>query len=312
MSRLDLRHLDMLAAIEVSRTLADAAERLHISPSAVTHRLRDAERRLGVRLFQRQGRHLRPTVAGQILAQAALRIQADLEQTERAAIATTADITEIVRVSVAVYNAFHWLPGFMTYFRSVEPRIQIQVETLGSDTPYDNLARHKVDVLLTPDTVIPASVDTVDLFADELVAVVPPNHAHAGREFLTGADFVSEIYLTYSLVKQPGFEADRVWATEGVMPLLEENIGSIEAACELIKAGFGISILSRWALKPQFEVGALVPVRVTSAGLDMTWRALVRSEAAPDAPERRMAAALAEWFTRPNPACGVVESQTRP
>lgn len=296
MARLDLRHLDMLAAIEVSKSLADAAEVLHISPSAVTHRLREAERRLGVRLFQRQGRHLRPTVAGQILAQAALRIQADLEQTERAAIATTAEVTEIVRVSVAVYNAFHWLPGFMTYFRTVEPGIQIQVETFGTDTPYDNLATHKVDVLLTPDTVIPLPIDAVDLFDDELVAVVPPEHAKAERDYLTGADFVSEIYLTYSLIKQPGFEADRVWATEGVMPLLEETIGSIEAVCELIKAGFGISILSRWALKPQFEVGTLVPVQVTPAGLDMTWRALVRSDAPHDAPERRMAAALSDWF----------------
>ena len=298
MPRLDLRHLDMLVAIDASRTLADAADLLRISPSAVTHRLREAERRLGVHLYQRQGRHLRPTVAGQILAEAALRIQADLEQTERAAIATTRDIAEIVRISVAVYNAFHWLPAFIAFFRSLEPGIQIQVETLGSQTPYDNLARHKVDLLLTPDTVIPPSVDGMDLFADELVAVVPPDHAYAGREFLTGQDFVSEIYLTYSLVKQPGFEADRVWATEGVMPLLEENIGSIEAVSELIKAGFGISILSRWALKPQFEVGALVPVQVTAGGLDMTWRALMRSDAAKDAPERRMATALAEWFAQ--------------
>lgn len=298
MSRLDLRHLQMLTAIEVSRTMADAADLLHISPSAVTHRLREAERRMGVRLFQRQGRHLRPTVAGQVLAQAALRIQDDLEQAERAAIATTADITEIVRISVAVYNAFHWLPAFMSYFRSVEPGIQIQVETLGSDMPYDNLARHKVDVLLTPDTVIPPSVDDVELFTDELVAVLPPDHGHVGREYLSGADFVPEIYLTYSLVKQPGFEADRVWATEGVMPLLEESIGSIEAVCELIKAGFGISILSRWALKPQFEMGALVPVKVTKAGLDATWRALVRTDTPQDAPERRMVTALAEWFAQ--------------
>ena len=286
----------MLEAIEDNRTLADAAEQLRITPSALTHRLREAERRLGVRLFQKQGRQLRATAATRILTEAARRVRRELDQAERLAVATSTNITEIVRLSVAVYNAFHWLPAFLSWISDVEPGILIEIESHGIATPFGNLFDRTIDLLLTPEMAMPRSFDAVEIFQDELVAVVPPSHPYATRDYLTGAYFLPETYLTYSLVKQPGFEADRVWANEDVIPLREERIASIEAICELVEAGFGLSILSKWALQPQFEAGSLVPVRMLEHGLDLKWRALVQNSADSDAPERKVAMALATWF----------------
>src|SRR6056297_743186 len=65
--RLSLQHLEMLVAIKQTATLAEAAAQLRITPSALTHRVREAERRLGVRLFAKDGRALRPNTAAQIL-----------------------------------------------------------------------------------------------------------------------------------------------------------------------------------------------------------------------------------------------------
>lgn len=157
---------------------------------------------------------------------------------------------------------------------------------------------------MTPDTVVLRPLEATDLFADELVAVVPAGHPYAERPFLSGSDFLTETYLTYSLVKQPGFEADRVWAAEDVLPVHEEVIGSIEAITELIKAGFGISILSHWALSPQFDSGALYPVRTTPNGLILTWRALLFASADDDSPKRRVIDALVTWFAE-NPPPGL-------
>ncbi len=301
---LSLRHFDMLAAIARCASLADAARTLLITPSALTHRIREAERRLDVLLYEKQGRTLRPTQAGRILTQTAERILEDIHQSERVAISSAEGIRHVVRMSIAVYAAFHWLPDFLPWFRKVNPGIEIEIETEGAQSPFDALFKGQIDLVISPDSVLPGQLDAVDLFEDELVAVVPPGHALEARAYVSGNDFLNDPFLTYSLVRQPGYEADRIWTPENVLPPREENIGSVEAICELVKAGFGVSILSHWAIHPQFQSGKLVPVRATPDGLGITWRAITKSGARSGAPEVILSKALADWF-QTNPPAGI-------
>jgi LysR family transcriptional regulator for metE and metH len=302
--RLSFRHLDMLTAIARCETMAEAARSLLITPSALTHRIREAERRLGFSLYGKKGRILRPTAAAQILTLAAERVIEDLHQSERVAIASAEGIQHVLRISIAVYNAFHWLPEFLLWFRASNPQIGIEIETQDALTPFASLSKGRTDLVISPDMVLPGQLDAAELFEDELVAVLPPNHVLGQKSYLTGQDFLNDPFLTYSLIRQPGYEADRIWIPENVMPPREENIGSVEAICELVKAGFGISILSHWAIQPQFLSGKLKPVRATSDGLKITWRAVIKSAAVEGAPERVLMQALADWF-RLNPPTGL-------
>ena len=308
---LSLRHFEMLASIAQCESLAKAARTLLITPSALTHRIREAERRLNVLLYEKQGRILRPTLAGRILTQTAERILEDIRQSERVAISSAGGIRHVVRLSIAVYAAFHWLPDFLPWFRKINPGIEIEIETQGAQSPFDALFKGQIDLVISPDTVLPGHLDAVDLFNDELVAVVPPGHALASRAYVSGNDFLNDPFLTYSLVRQPGYEADRIWTPENVLPPHEENIGSVEAICELVKAGFGISILSHWAIFPQFKSAKLIPIRATRGGLGITWRAITKSGASSGAPENILAQSLAVWFHQ-HPPAGIMPQATRP
>ncbi|WP_373085959.1 LysR family transcriptional regulator [Sneathiella sp.] len=300
---LSFRHMEMFVAIDRCDTMGDAARTLLITPSALTHRIREAERRLGVVLFEKRGRIARPTAAALILTHTAERVMKDLYQSERVAIASSEGIQHVLRISVAVYNAFHWLPDFLLWFRVANPQIGIEIETQGAIAPFDLLSKGSIDLVMSPDIVLPGQLESMDLFDDELVAVMPPSHALGQKSYLTGRDFVNDPFLTYSLVRQLGYEADRIWTPENVMPPREDNIGSVDAICELIKAGFGISILSHWAIYPQFLSGNLRPVRATQNGLDITWRAIIKSAASKGAPERILMNALADWFRLNPPSC---------
>ena len=238
------------------------------------------------------------------LDKTAERILEDIQQSERVAISSAEGVRHVVRLSVAVYAAFHWLPNFLPWFRDTHPGIEIEIETQGAQSPFDALTKGRIDLVISPDSVLPGQLDAVDLFEDELVAVVPAGHALATRKYVNGNDFLKDPFLTYSLVRQPGYEADRIWTPENVLPPREENIGSVEAICELVKAGFGISILSHWAIHPQFQTGKMVPVRATQDGLGMTWRAITKAGTRSDAPEGILSRALANWFHN-NPPCGI-------
>src|SRR5690606_22837241 len=61
---LELRHLETLTAIREGGSLVEAAERLHVTQSALSHQLRDLEDRLGLQLLNRRTRPLRFTTAG--------------------------------------------------------------------------------------------------------------------------------------------------------------------------------------------------------------------------------------------------------
>jgi LysR family transcriptional regulator for metE and metH len=294
--RLDLRHLEMMLAISEEGTLAEAAHVLRVTPSALSHRIREAERRLGMPLYQKRGRTLRPTLGAEILTSAAGRLLFDLVQSERLAVGSAEGVRHVIRLTVSVYNCFHWLPAFLAGLRGEHPDIDIDIEAGAVLNPYENLATELIDMVISPGVILPGTVDAVPLFNDELVAVTAPGHPFCDRDFVEADDFLLETNLTYSMVRQPGFEADRFWTPANVYPAREVKIGSVEAICELIKAGFGVSILSRWALKPHFEAGTLKATPLGRDGLDIVWNAVLRGAADENAPERKVARALAGWF----------------
>ena len=293
--RLDIRHLEMIKALTAEPTLAEAAETLGVSPSALSHRIREAERRLDATLYEKRGRKLRPTPAADVLAEAAGRLLDDLARTELLAKGTVAGAHHFVRLAVGVYGSFHWLPGFLPSFRETHPVIDLDVDADMSLAPVERLMHDEVDVVLTPSAIEPVSVERIGLFNDVLVGVVGPDHPYARKKVLTAADFAGETYFTYSFLREPGFESDRFWTPAGERPYREQRIASIHAICEMIHAGLGVSILSRWALEPRLETGSVVAVPL-EGDMSITWSALFKAGSARDAPERQVAEALADWF----------------
>ena len=78
MPKLDVRHLQLVQAIAEEGSVTRAGLRLHLTQSALSHQLRDAEERLGVRLFDRIGRRLLLAAAGERLLRSARAVLEEL------------------------------------------------------------------------------------------------------------------------------------------------------------------------------------------------------------------------------------------
>jgi len=290
--RLDLRHYETVVAITDLGTMTAAAQRLHSSQSALSHRLAEAERRLGTPLFERgPRRRLLPTRAGLMIHQTASRALADLERTEQVLLNEERSITATVRIAVGSYDCYHWFPGFLHDVRAHHPTIDLQLVVI-DDQPSAHLTAGTADLVIAPGA--PEGVfEALPLFVDELVLCVAPQHRLAGRPTVEAADLTDESFLTYNARPTPGFEFDRFIGPADSHPRTVTVVEQTNAIAELVAADAGVSILSRWALAPAIEAGRINEVRCGDAGLTLEWNALLRPNEGSESPARLIAEELA-------------------
>jgi LysR family transcriptional regulator for metE and metH len=294
--RLDIKHWQMLNAIDETETMRQAAHLLSITQSALSHRLSEAEKRLGGLLFEREGRRLRQTAAGRAMTQTANQIIPALQRAEFDFQHLSAKQTSVVRFGVAAYSCYHWLPAFLQIMAEKEPGIQLELVASTTQYPLKNLQEGTVDVVLAPGQMATPGVDSMPVFQDELVLVTHAQHKLASKAFIEATDLEGEDYLSYSKSSQPGFEYERFIRPSGVVPHLMTIVEVTDAIIELIAAGFGISILSKWAVQSAINNKSIAVVSVGADQLDLAWSALVRESEPPSAAARIVSRRLAEWF----------------
>jgi len=272
---LDLRHYETIVAIVECSSMTEAARHLSTSQSALSHRLAEAERRLGTRLFERgQNRRLTPTRDGLALHQSATRALADLSRTETALRTSANAATTTLRISVGSYDCYHWFPDFLDHIRRTNDDLDLELVVVG-DAPGPALAAGAVDIVIAPGQ--PEGDLTLrPLFEDELVLVTAPDHRLAQSPYVDAAELSDETYLTYNAQPTPGFEYDRFIRPAQTYPMVVRVVRQTSAIVELVAAGAGVSVLSQWALRPALESQRISAARCGANGLTLIWHAATR------------------------------------
>jgi LysR family transcriptional regulator for metE and metH len=290
--QLDLRHYETIVAIVELGTMTAAARELHTTQSALSHRLAEAEQRLDRKLFDRgRQRRLTPTRAGLVLHQSAQRALADLERSEQILLADRRGVTSVVRIAVGSYDCYHWYPDFLNASTRHDPDIELDL-VVGGDSPGEALAAGTVDLVLAPGEP-QGAVELTPLFVDELVLLTSPDHSLADRAHVDAEDLVDETYLTYNPTPTPGFEYDRFIRPGDDYPRIVRVVPQTSAIVELVAAGAGVSILSRWALSPAIDSGRIAAVPCGPTGLSLVWTVVTRRSGPSGSPTRRVAEHLA-------------------
>src|SRR5579883_569108 len=123
--KLEIRHLKLLAAIAEMGSVTQAGKRLHLTQSALSHQLRDAEQRVGAPLFFRLGKKMAPTPAGEKLLECAQRVLKELGSAERHIESTSDGKCGVIRLSTECYTCYHWLPPLLKKFHEEFPRVEV-------------------------------------------------------------------------------------------------------------------------------------------------------------------------------------------
>jgi len=298
---LDLRHYQMIAMLAKTPRVTDAAEQLGITPSALSHRIREAERRLGVPLFSRSHKRLRMTAAAEHLAQVAERLIAELVRAEHDAERMGHGVRHVVRLAVEAYCSYHWLPGFLRHLKGSLPDVGIQVVAAAAKAPLESLAGHTVDLIVMSGMHARSRQETIHLFDDELLFIMPPDHRLSGKAHIEGPDIVGEDFITYTRIPEPDREYARLFYPNDTYPNWTETVEWPEAIVEMVAAGLGTSVLAGWAVDGAIRSGRIVGSRVGPEGVSVPWYAVIRRDrAAEDQTARDVARILASWCRETN------------
>ena len=293
-TRLEVRHLAMVRAIAETGSVTRAADQVGVTQSALTRRLREAERRLGADLFARTGHRLHLTAAGERLYGTAVALIEDLERAESDVRVLVQQDRTVVRLGLGTYSRFHWYSSFVDTL--ADPDLELDVVARAAREPLACLLEGAADVV----TLHGVEQDKrrlrwLRLASDPLVAIMAPGHPLAEKAWLDAEDFANERYITYSAQRVAGFEWQRLFQSARVRPGRLSVVGVPEAIIDLVRAGFGLSILSQWAVQPEIDDGTLVARPLGREGLDLNWWAVVRSDEADDSPASRVAQALVDY-----------------
>jgi DNA-binding transcriptional LysR family regulator len=271
---METRLLRMFCAVAEGGGLGAAADRLHLTPSAISHGIKALERELGCRLFERAGKKIVLNQAGeQLLAQ----VQPPLNSLDAAAEA----IKRLgkwgqtrLRIGAAASVCCYLLPDVIGELKRSNPRLEFQVES--GDTPemVELLKTHKVDlaICLAPEN--GSGLEIRSLFRDELMFTFAASHPWAAGRPIPRDEMRTQPLILYQRASFTARLVSDFFRKLDLVPSTIMEIASIEAIKELVKLNLGVSVLAPWAVEQELTRGALKMRPLDTKPLTRRWVAL--------------------------------------
>jgi len=276
---LEVRHLQLVAAVADMGSLTRAGDRLHLTQSALSHQLRGIESRLGAALFLRVGKRLVLTPAGERLLVSAKDILERLAQAEDDIRRMGKEHAGVLRLTTECYTCYHWLPPLLMRYRRKFPRIEVRIDVEATRRPIEMLLAGRIDLAIMSSTVTDRRLVSRKVFDDELVLIAATHHRFAQQSHVRLTELREETLYIYPPRDESRVLQD-VLLPAGISPARIEEVQLTEAITELVKAGLGVAVLARWAVQPLVDAGAIVARPLTARGLHRQWRAVMPRDVA--------------------------------
>jgi DNA-binding transcriptional LysR family regulator len=262
---MDTRQLAAFCAVVERRSFSQAADRLGVTQPAISLQIRALEKRLGRRLLDRSGRRVEPTEAGLRLYRGAQRLLALEEQLEQEVAGDeTGELTGRLELGASTGPGGSVVPLLLCEFQRAHPGVGVALSVFDTQTVVELVGRRELELGVVGAARRQRAVVFEPFFRDEVVLACPPDHRFAGAEIT-----LDELRGEPLLVMQEGAGVRQVIEDELRAAGLRlrdldvrAELGLQESVRSALRAGHGITFISRSAIESDLEAGGLAIARV--------------------------------------------------
>lgn len=275
---IELRHLKTLVALRDTGSLVEAADRVFLTQSALSHQIKDLEDRLGCSLFIRKTKPITFTSAGQRLLVLADEVLPMMRNAERDIARLAGGETGRLNMAIECHSCFQWLMPTIDHFRENWPEVEMDLSTGFSFSPLPALSRGELDLVITSDPQDMNGITYQPLFAYEVQLAISNKHPLAKKPYVEPDDFKDETLICYPVDKNRLDVFTRFLDPANAEPADMRTAELTVMMMQLVASGRGVCALPNWALTEYLERGYVSAKSLGSKGVWSTLYAAIRSD----------------------------------
>ena len=268
---IDSRQLRAFAALARTGSFTLAAKELFLSQSAVSHSMKALETDVGCRLFDRVGKKVLLTQAGESLLHHTDKIMQEMS-------AARAGLEQLgkwgvgrLRIGASTTACQYIVPAVLREFKESFPKCRIAIEPGDTLEAIDAVRNNRVDLAITLEPRNEDQFEFHPLFTDELTFLVGAMHPWAREGHVVRSEIPKQSYVLYNKTSYTFRMVRDYFNQEDMVLNTVIELGSMEAIKELVKLGLGVSILAPWIAQKEILEKSLVALPLGRRKMKRSW-----------------------------------------
>ncbi len=275
---IETRHLRSLKAIHETGNLAQAAERLHLTQSALSHQIKSLETYFDIALYQRKHKPLKLTPAGHRLLRLAQQLLPQVEATEYELKQMAGMEVARLHITIECHSCFEWLIPTLDHYRQYWPDVEVDIRMGNNFDPIPTLVQGDVDVVISSDYIDHESLHFEPLFDFEALAVMANDAALTKKPWLSAEDFFDQVLITYPVDENRLDVFNHFLTPAKVSPKAVRQSELTAMILQLVTSRRGISVLPDWVLTDYLKQGYVTARSLGEQGLQGRVYAAMRQQ----------------------------------
>ena len=268
-----LRQLQIFLTAAEHLSFVRAAEILHLTQPAVSMQMTQLAESAGMALFEKRGRKLHLTRAGETLVPYAQRIVQTIREASEEMDALTGVRHGKITISL-VTTTRYFAPKLIAQFRAKHPEVELDVSISNRENVIAQLENNQIDLAIMgrPPARIPVMAEA---FAKHPYAIIAaPEHPLARKQRIPRAKLADEGFITRETGSGTRYAMEQFFAEQELSPPITQVMTSNESIKQAVMAGMGLAFISLHTIALERQTGNLVLLDVKGLPVMRTWYVL--------------------------------------